>query len=511
MPGKHVTDQQRGLYMSSRLQGNTQRVSAAKAGISERTGRAIEKAQGKCKPVRRHWRTRKDPFALVWDSELVPLLNRTPTLTPITLLEHLQATRPDEYPDKLLRTLERRVKTWRALEGKPKEVIFRQKHPPGLRGLSDFTTLKRVTITIKGQCLKHLLYHFRLAFSGWSHLKVILGGESFTALAEGLQEALWRLGGAPKDHRTDSLSAAFKNLSRDEQEDTTARYEQLCGHYKMTPTRNNKGVGHENGSVEASHGHLKRRIEQALLLRGHANFDSVEAYQTGLDGVVNHHNRRYAQALAVEKTHLSPLPVDKTTAFTEVCAKVTSSSTIDIRRVTYSVPSQLIGEHLRIHLYHDRLEGYLGASPVITLTRLHASGRGKRRRQINYRHLIHSLVKKPQAFRYSQLRDDLLPNTAWETVWQFIDEQVSAKAACRLIVGLLQLADTYDCEDKLGRQLLVQIQKGQIPSLSQWSCQYRKPLPVPNIAVEQHPLAAYNALIQAASATFTRKEVHHGL
>jgi hypothetical protein len=154
------------------------------------------------------------------------------------------------------------------VHGEEKEVMFRQTHDAGRQGLSDFTKLKRVRITIKNKPFEHLLYHFRLAFSHWSSMKVIVGGESYTALAEGLQEALHKLGGAPREHRTDSLSAAYKNLSREAQDDITARYDSFCQHYGMTATRNNRGKGHENGSSESPHGHLKRRIEQALLLRG---------------------------------------------------------------------------------------------------------------------------------------------------------------------------------------------------------------------------------------------------
>src|SRR6202011_2782263 len=102
---------------------------------------------------------------------------------------------------------------------------------------------------------------------GWEHAHVVLGGGSFVALAEEMQNALWALGRAPLEHRSDSLSAAFRNLDRDAREDLTRRYDALCAHYGMAPSRNNTGVAHENGSVESSHGHLKKAIEDAVLLR----------------------------------------------------------------------------------------------------------------------------------------------------------------------------------------------------------------------------------------------------
>jgi hypothetical protein len=137
-------------------------------------------------------------------------------------------------------------------------VFFPQRHEPGLQGLSDFTVADELGVTLGGQAFAHRLYHFRLAYSGWEHVRVVLGGESFSAFAEGLQEALWKLQGVPAEHRTDSLSAAFKNLDKDAQLDFTRRYDELSRHYGMTATRNNPGVAHENGSIEAPNGHLKR-------------------------------------------------------------------------------------------------------------------------------------------------------------------------------------------------------------------------------------------------------------
>jgi hypothetical protein len=430
-------------------------------------------------------------------------------LQPITLLEYLQEKYVDDqgnpiYPDKMLRTLQRRIKTWKALYGPEKEVMFRQEHIPGRLSLSDFTKLKKVVITIKSQPLPHLLYHFRLAFSHWSHIKVILGGESYTALAEGLQEGLWRLGGSPLEHRTDSLSAAFKNLTQDEKKDLTTRYEQLCQHYQMQPTRNNLGVKHENGSVESPHGHIKRRIKQALLLRGSYDFVSVEAYQDFIDSVVNQHNRRNAKAITVEREKLQNLPCDKTIDYTEVCASVSSSSTIDVRRATYTVPSQLQSEVLRIRLYHDRLDCYLGAKQVCQLTRVYPIGKTSRARQINYRHVIHSLIKKPQAFRYSQLRDDLLPTAVYQQIWNTVNNQMDARLACKFMVGLLHLAATENCEEALGETVIQCITHNRPLRLIDFQNQFKKNSTPPPLSIVQHELKSYDQLTEIHS------EVAHG-
>ena len=136
--------------------------------------------------------------------------------------------------------------------------------------------------------------------SGWPKAHVVLGGESFTALAEGLQNALWSVGGAPREHRSDSLSAAYRNLKRDQREDATARYAALCAHYGMAPTRNNRGESHENGAVEGPHGHLKRALADALLLRGSRDFDTLGEYRAFVDEV--------GSSIDVERAVLNPLP-----------------------------------------------------------------------------------------------------------------------------------------------------------------------------------------------------------
>lgn len=502
MPGEWIKPRQVEIYMKARRQGHTQETSAAKAGVSERSGRSIEQNK-RIDPTtkERHWRTRPDPLEAVWESELKPMLESTPTLQAITLLEYLQGKYPEDYPDSVWRTLQRRVKTWQALQGPEKEVMFYQTHEPGRQGLSDFTQLKRVSVTIAGKPFEHLLYHFRLAYSHWSSMKVIQGGESYTALAEGLQEALQKLGGAPKEHRTDSLSAAFKNLSREAQEDITTRYDAFCRHYGMCATRNNRGKGHENGSVESTHGHLKRRIEQALLLRGNTDFESIQAYQMVIDEVVTRANRRNAKAMHLERESLLPLPKANATDYSEVRAVVSSSSTIEVRRVTYTVPSRLKGEVLTVRIYDDRLVCYLGYQHVISLQRIHTTNGRKRGRQVDYRHVIHSLVKKPQAFRYSQLRDDLLPNAIYRSIWTEIDKVMLPKEACKFIVGLLHMAALHDCEQPLGEAVLAALSEGKILSLISLQKQFcKKPDGISeDVRITHPPLENFNQFIPQES------------
>ena len=293
MPGKPVTDQQVRIYMQDRHR-HSQRVAAARAGFSERTGRRIEtdpRLPSQRQPE--HGRTVPDPLEALWEPVLLPILENDPAVQAVTLLRHLQMTDPDAFPDdRVRRTLERRVRDWRALHGEARDVIFRQTPEPGPMALSDFTDAEELGVTIAGAPFAHRLYHFVLACSGWEHVGVVLGGESFAALAENLQDALWTLGGVPREHRTDSLSAADRNLDREAAEDVTRRYEGFCAHYGMSASRNNPGEAHENGAGESHNRHLKTALDQALILRSSRDFAHVADWRRFVDQLVARRNRR---------------------------------------------------------------------------------------------------------------------------------------------------------------------------------------------------------------------------
>ncbi len=300
-------------------------------------------------------------------------------------------------------------------------------------------------ITIGNAPFAHLLYHFVLAFSRWEHVEVVEGGESFEALSKGLQNALWQAGGAPQEHRSDSLSAAFKNLTAEE--DFTLRYTALLEHYGMAGTRNNRGLSHENGSVESPHRYLKEAIEQALLLRGHRDFEDRLAYEVFVRDVVMRRNRRNAAAFRIEREQLHGLPVRRTTDFVEEEARVTRCGTFTVRAILYSAPSRLIGHRLKVRLYSDRLDCYLSGALVLTLargTRIPGTGRG---RMLDYRHFIDSLKRKPQAFRGLAFRDDLFPREAYRRTWERLDLQLTQRQACQTMVALLEMAarDGVEC------------------------------------------------------------------
>lgn len=494
MPGKPITQQQVKLYMSYiKKPKQTQLKAAAKAGFSERTARRIESGEYQAQHQPRQYRTRKDPFDGLFEECLVPLLKENPALQPITLLDVLDEKAPEQFDHSHLRTLQRRVKRWRAKEGPEQEVIFLQRHIPGEMGISDYTWANKLNISIAGSAFKHKLYHYRLVYSGWTYVQVILGGESFESLSSGLQNAFWRCGGVPATHRTDSLSAAFKNHS--EETLLTERYTKLCKHYDVTATRNNKGVAHENGSIESPNGHLKRKMDQQLMLRGSRDFTSLAEYEKFINLIVAKINRQCATRFEEERSHLQALPKRRTNDFTELHVKVTSSSTISVKRVTYTVPSRLIGSRLLVHIYDDRLALFYGHELTLTLPRIYAQA-PLRARSVDYRHVIHSLAKKPNAFKSSLLRDDLIPLGDFTLLWKQLTLEHVKDIDCRYMVDLLVLADNYNCEQALGRYVLNAYDKGQRVSIKQCREKYcSTSIDVPMMTSHQHSISDYDCLM----------------
>ena len=472
-------------------------IAAARAGFSTSTGARLDAAlrmPSQIQPPRS--RRRPDPLAAFWEGEILPMLRVTPGLRPITVLREMQR-RHAGFSDDLRRTLERRIRLWQALHGPERDVIFRQEHPPGQQGLSDFTDAAELGVTIAGVRLEHRLYHFRLAFSGWEHARVVLGGESFVALAEGLQNALWALGGAPAEHRSDSLSAAFRNLERDAAEDLTRRYEALCAHYGMTPTRNNPGVAHENGAIEGPHAHLKMALQQALLLRGSGEFADLHAYRRFVDEVVGRANAGRRKALEIERSRLNVLPVRRTDDFEEELVTVTRSGGFFLRRIFYTVPSRLIGHRLRVRLYDDRLECFLGGTRVLILRRGRAGkDSGRRGHVVDYHHVIHALRRKPMALLNLVYRDQLFPREAYRHSWEALLAALPPRTACRIMVGLLALAHDRACEGELAIELEAILGAGDLPDLARLRQQFApSSMVVPAVTVTLPAAVVYDALL----------------
>ncbi len=480
--------------MSYRQNYNTA-VSAAKTSFSTATGYRIENdprlpSQKKAPRGRR----RPDPLAEIWDAEAVPILKAAPGMRAIAVFDEIRRRHPGLNPN-IRRTLERRMRTWRAVAGPEQDVIFRQEHEPGRLGLSDFTDMGELGITIAGVALGHRLYHFRLAFSGFEHVHVVLGGESFVALAEGLQNALWALGGVPREHRSDSLSAAYRNLDKAAQEDLTQRYDGLMQHYGITPTRNNPGVAHENGSIESPHGHLKRALQDALLLRGSTDFDDLDTYRRFIDEIVGRRNAHNRKRIEVERPSLAPLPKRRTADYEEKIVTVTSSGGFILRRVFYTAPSRLIGHRLRVRLYDDRLECFLGSTPMMTLSRGRPVSGNKGGHVVDYRHVIHALRKKPMALNNLVYRDQLFPRAAYRKAFEALRASDGEKLSCKVTVELLALAHDRGCEAELAEAIDTDLDAGRLPNLIALRNRFGpSPASLPAVGVNLTPLHAYDEL-----------------
>jgi hypothetical protein len=315
--------------------------------------RKLGKLPSQLKPVR-HWRTRPDIFKAVW-AEVEQLLINEPHLEGITIFEFLCRQYEGQFQEGHLRTLQRRIKTWRAQHGKPKEVFFPQLHTPGLMGQSDFTHMSQLQITLAGEFFAHLFYHFTLTYSNWESGSICFS-ESFESLSAGLQNALWELGAVPFEHRTDSLSAAVNNLS--DVEEFTQNYQGLLAHYHLHASHNNPGRGHENGDVEQSHYRFKQALDQELLLRGSRDFASLEDYQAFLTKMLKRRNASRQERLKEELERMQPLPQIRLEDYSRLSVTVSRNATIRVKGNLYSVPSQLIGEKVAIRLFSDKLEVY---------------------------------------------------------------------------------------------------------------------------------------------------------
>jgi hypothetical protein len=494
MPGRHINDHQTRLYMKSRLT-ETVPTAAAQAAMSLKTAYRIESdprlPSQKSAP---RGRRRPDPLIAIFDTEIVPMLESKPGLRPIAIFEEMRRRHP-ELPEAVRRTMERRIRQWRALKGEDRDVVFRQEHEPGRMGLSDFTEMGDLAVRVAGIALDHRLYHFRLACSGFEHAHVILGGESFVALAEGLQNALWALGGAPREHRSDSLSAAFRNLDREAREDLTSRYDALCAHYGMDPTRNNRGVAHENGGIESPHGHLKHAIRDALLMRGTIDFEDLSAYRSFVDEIVGRKNARNRQRIDAERAVLQALPNTRTADYERALVYVSTSGGFVLRKVFYTVPSRLIRHRLQARLYDDRVELFVGATLVLSLGRGRPGRDGKHGHVIDYRHVIHALRRKPMALLNLVYRDQLWPREAYRHMFDHLCERLPERGACKLMVELLSIAHERACEAQLAALLIEDLAADREPDLKALRTRFAPDLAsLPEVRVHLTPLTVYEAL-----------------
>jgi hypothetical protein len=412
-----VKNKQVRLLMKFLTEGKTFELASAKSDMNEKTARKyrdLEKLPSECKKERL-WETRKNPFEEIWD-EIEIFLENNKNIEAKTIFEFLQRKYPGKFQEGQIRTLQRKVKKWKIKKGPKKEVYFLQKHKPGFIGQLDFTNMNKIGITIQHQKFEHLLCHFVLTFSNWEFAKICFS-ENYESLSDGLQRALFNLGKAPKEIQTDRLSSAVKNSSS--KKEFTDRYAALLRYYKIKGRKTQPYSPHENGDIEQSHYRLKKAIEQALILRGNKNFDSIEEYQEFLKSLIKQRNLSRQKKVQEEMNYMLDLPTESFKDFKKINITVGKSSTIRVSQNTYSVPSRLIGEKIDIHIHSDKLELFYGQQKIDSIPRII----GKNKHKINYHHIIHSLVKKPGAFESYRYKTDLFPNSFFRMAYDSLGEK----------------------------------------------------------------------------------------
>lgn len=407
---------------------------AAKSGMDSKTARKyLQDRRLPSEMQEKHgWRTRPDPFVDTWEA-IRELLIGAPDLQAKTLFEHLQRTYPGRFRDGQVRTLRRRIKHWRATEGPPREVFFAQEHRAGELCQSDFTHCRELGVTINGQAFPHLIYHFVLTYSNWE-TGTICYSETFESLSEGLQNALWEIGGVPREHRTDRLSAAVNNLV-DTCEFTRA-YEALLRHYRITGQKIQAGQANENGDVEQRHYRFKQVVDQALMLRGSRDFANVAAYRLFLQKLFQRLNAGRQDRYLEELGKLQPLPEYRLDTMRRERVRVSPGSLVTVHRNTYSVHSRLIGEMVEARVLPDTVEIWYGDRKVEELPRL----RGRSKHRIDYRHIIDWLVRKPGAFEHYRYREDLFPTSCFRLAYDALREEHGPKRGAKEYLHILELA-----------------------------------------------------------------------
>ncbi len=494
-----VTDQQvRRLKMLIKRE-KTKAIAAAKAGMDEKTARKYVKTGKQPSEIKKNhnWQTRQDPFETSWE-QIKELLEANPGLEAKTIFEYLQREKPGEYQDGQLRTLQRRLKYWRATEGPAKEVFFPQVHRPGELSESDFTYMKGLGITIRRELFDHLLYHFVLTYSNWE-TGTICFSESFESLSAGYQNAVWELGGVTKKHRTDRMSAAVNKDCNPEK--FTKRYKALLRHYGVEPERTNPARANENGDVEQRHYRIKRAISQALMLRGSHDFSSRPEYEQFLNKIFDQLNAGRQKKLEEELSVLRRLPVRQLDDYKPKEVTVSPSSTIHVQHNTYSVHSRLIGERVLVKIYVDYLEVWYAQRKVEHIPRL----RGESKYSIDYRHIIDWLVRKPGAFKNYRYKSEMFPSSYFRIVYDYLKRENPLRAHKEYVAILYMAAkEGESLTESAIRHLLSREQVLSVESVRQIITKDSQIPSITDIAIDAVSLKAYDELLNI------REVVVHG-
>ncbi len=430
-----VTDQQVRRLFTVQNKYEYRYQAADAAGISSKTARKYRKTgklPSQCR-VEHTWSTRRDPFADDWAFVVQLLEDTQATLQAHTILDYLQRANPGKYHNGQLRTLQRRIKAWKALYGPAKEIFFSQVYYPGQWACSDFTSMNKLNITIAQQPFEHIFYHFVLCYSNWQAGRICFS-ESFESLSLGIQDALWKLGGVPSLHRTDNLTSAVHKVG--DPDVFTDKYRALSTHYGFESSKTNPASPHENGDVEKSNDLFKKAVDQSLIIRGSRDFDTIEQYAQFLQKIIDRMNENCHKRFAEELEVLRELPNLRYDDYETRTCKVGRGGTFRLLHNTYSAHSRLAGEKIKVRVFADKLEIWYAQRYIETLPRL----RGENGHHINYRHIIDRLVRKPGAFENYCYKDDMFPTSLFRIAYDILRDTCSIRQASKEYLKILELA-----------------------------------------------------------------------
>jgi hypothetical protein len=470
-----------------------------KAGMDRKTARRyVEAGKLPSEMVRaRDWRTRADPFEADW-GEVIELLKESPGLEAKTLFDVLVERHPERYEPGQLRTLQRHVRRWRAAHGPERDVVFAQMHRPGEAGQVDFTWATELGITILGVAFVHMLCVFTLPFSNWQWATACFS-ESMAALRRGVQAALFQLGRVPKWLQTDNSTAATHRIPdgksevvADGKRPFNEDYLAMVRHFGMTARTTAVGAKEQNGDVEASNGAIKRRLRQALLLRGSTDFESQAAYEKFVEEVLRKANAARGKRVEEELATMRPLDVSKLPEYVEEEHVVSERSTVRVKHCAYSVPSRLIGHDVKVRIYEQRIEILFADRVEFACERL----RGRNLRRIDYRHIIWSLVQKPGALARYVYREEMFPSLVFRRAYDAIQTPPrGTKGDLEYLRILHQAASGIEADVEAALSLLLQEGRPVTCDAVKAIVGAEVPREVPALASQGVELDEYDALL----------------
>lgn len=501
-----ATSAQVRIALNERAKGRTQTQAAAKAGLQDR-GTVARYERGakppwEAKPPR-DYRTRPDPFEADWP-KVEGMLEAAPGLEAKALFKWLCEQSPGRYQEGQLRTFQRRVGDWRALNA-PADVELPQVREPGAVMQTDGTCMNKLGITLGGEVFKHVLIHSVLPYSNWEW-GTVAQSESLMAVTHGFQTAVAKLGYLPKVHQTDSSTAATHTLGAKDEDATVGEsgraynrdYLAVLAHHGVTPRTTHLNSPDENGDSEALHGGLKREIEQHLLLRGSRDFEDYAAYEAFLEDLLRRRNHPRQNRIEAEVAVMRPVSKPPLSTRREFRPRVTRRGTVRILNNTYSVPSGLKGRTVIALIDEWTIEIHYARRLVQRMQRLMGEGHA----DIQYRHVLPTLLKKPGGFRHYCYRDQLFPSAVFRSAWEDLDARLSPRRADLTYLRILKLAaDGFECDVHDALELVLEAGGEWDDTTIADLVQPRPMNPAPAMERPEVDLLAYDTLLSRTEVT----------